>query len=126
MSSRSTPSSGCTSHNLRRGDFEVGGFAGGGADYNDAQFWLGFFQAPENFARFSNPDHVRLMDEASVTGDVTKRAQLLAQAEMILLREMPVLPLYFGVSKNLVSTRVKGWEDNLFNITYVKNLSLEK
>jgi hypothetical protein len=51
---------------------------------------------------------------------------VLAQAETILLREMPFLPLYFGVSKNLVSTRVKGWEDNLFNITYVKNLSLEK
>jgi ABC-type transport system substrate-binding protein len=66
------------------------------------------------------------MDEASVTADRGKRAQLLAQAETILLREMPVLPLYFGVSKNLISTRVKGWEDNLFNITYVKNLSLEK
>jgi hypothetical protein len=39
---------------------------------------------------------------------------------------MPVLPIYFWVSRNLVSTRVKGWEDNLFNITYVKNLSLEK
>jgi hypothetical protein len=25
-----------------------------------------------------------------------------------------------------VSTRVKGWEDNLFNIVYVKNLSLAK
>jgi hypothetical protein len=31
-----------------------------------------------------------------------------------------------GVARNLVSTRVKGWEDNLLNITYVKNLSLEK
>jgi hypothetical protein len=36
------------------------------------------------------------------------------------------LPIYFGVAKNLVSTRVKGWEDNLLNRTYVKNLSLEK
>ena len=43
-----------------------------------------------------------------------------------MLREMPVLPIYFGVARNLVSTRVKGWEDNLLNITYVKNLSLEK
>jgi oligopeptide transport system substrate-binding protein len=77
-------------------------------------------------AKFSNPDYDRLMDEASVTADQGKRAQLLTEAEMILLREMPVLPIYFRVAGNLVSTRVKGWEDNLLNITYVKNLSLEK
>jgi hypothetical protein len=74
-----------------------------------------------NFARFSNPDYDRLMDTASVTGDESKRAQLLGQAEQVLLREMPVVPIYFGVAKNLVSTRVKGWGDNLLNITYVKN-----
>jgi len=51
---------------------------------------------------------------------------LLAQAEQILLQELPVLPYYFRVSKNLVSTRVKGWEDNLLDVVYVKNLSLEK
>jgi ABC-type transport system substrate-binding protein len=62
----------------------------------------------------------------SVTGDHGKRAQLLQQAEQILLKDMPILPLYFRASGNLVSTRVKGWEDNLFNIVYVKNLSLEK
>jgi len=79
-----------------------------------------------NFARFSNADYDRLMDETSVTSDQGKRARLLEQAEQVLLREMPILPLYYRVSKNLVSTRVKGWEDNLFDVVYVKNLSLEK
>jgi oligopeptide transport system substrate-binding protein len=114
--------------NLRRGDFEVGR-AGWIADYDDAQDFLWQQQTStkeRNFARFSNPDYDRLMDAASVTGDQGKRAQLLAQAEQVLLREMPVVPLYFNVAKNLVSTRVKGWEDNLLNITYVKNRSLEK
>jgi oligopeptide transport system substrate-binding protein len=97
--------------NLRQGDFEVGR-AGWYADYNDAQAFLWQQQTStkeRNFARFSNPDYDRLMDAAAVTGDESKRAQLLGQAE-----------------QNLVSTRVKGWEDNLFNDTYVKNLSLEK
>jgi oligopeptide transport system substrate-binding protein len=99
------------------------------ADYNDAQDFLFQWQTStkeQNFARFSNPDYDRLMDAASFTGDPSKRAQLLQQAEQVLLREMPVLPIYFGVARNLVDTRVKGWEDNLLNITYVKNLSLEK
>jgi oligopeptide transport system substrate-binding protein len=114
--------------NFRQGDFEVGQ-AGSIADYNDAQDFLFLFQTStklQRFPRFFNPDYDRLMDAAAVTGDQSKRAQLLGQAEQVLLRELPILPIYFGVAQNLVSTRVKGWEDNLFNIAYVKNLSLEK
>jgi ABC-type oligopeptide transport system substrate-binding subunit len=114
--------------NLRRGDFEVG-HAAWIADYNDAQDFLFHWQTSTkeyNYARFSNPDYDRLMDAASVTGDESKRAQLLGRAEQVLLRELPVLPIYFNIARNLVSTRVKGWEDNLMNITYVKNLSIEK
>ena len=66
------------------------------------------------------------LDAASATGDQSKRAQLMDQAEQVLPREMPVLPIYFGATKNLVSARVEGGEDNLFNITCVKDLSLEK
>jgi oligopeptide transport system substrate-binding protein len=119
-----------TGANLRRGDFEIGLFAWS-ADYNDAQDFMFLWQTSAkeenfNFARFSNADYDRLMGEASVTNDQGRRARLLEQAEQVLLREIPVSPLYFQVSKNLVSTRVKGWEDNLFDVTYVKNLSLEK
>jgi oligopeptide transport system substrate-binding protein len=112
--------------NMRQGDFEVG--AGGfGDDYNDARAFL--FESSSkrmNFPRFFNADYDRLMDAAAVTGDQSKRAQLLGQAEQVLLRELPILPIHFGVAKNLVSTRVKGWEDNFLNRTYVKNLSLEQ
>jgi ABC-type oligopeptide transport system substrate-binding subunit len=113
--------------NLRQGDFDVG-LSGWSPDYDDAQFFLFLFQTSsgQNWARFSNPDYDRLMDTASATRDQAKRAQLMQQAELILLREMPVLPLFFSTWKNLVSTRVKGWEDNLFNVIYVKDLSLEK
>jgi oligopeptide transport system substrate-binding protein len=86
--------------NMRRGDFEVGNY-GWSADYNDAQDFLFLWQTStkqENFARFSNPDYDRLMDEASVTIDQRKRAQLLERAEQILLQELPVLPFSFRVS----------------------------
>ncbi|HXA70354.1 MAG TPA: peptide ABC transporter substrate-binding protein [Stellaceae bacterium] len=112
--------------NLRQGDFEVGR-AGWIADYNDAQNYLFLSQTStkqQNYAKFSNPEYDKLMDQAAVTSDVPKRAQLMQQAETILLKELPVLPIYFYVSKNLVSTKVKGWEDNPFNVVYVRNLSL--
>jgi oligopeptide transport system substrate-binding protein len=116
------------SANMRRGDFEVG-VTGWSADYNDAQDFLFQFQTStkqENFARFSNPDYDRLMDEASVTSDQGKRAQLLERAEKILLQELPVLPIFLRTSRNLVSTQVKGWDHNPLDVVYVKNLSLEK
>jgi ABC-type oligopeptide transport system substrate-binding subunit len=112
--------------NLRQGDFQLGR-AGWIADYNDAQSFLFLSQTStkqQNFSRFSNPDYDSLMDQASITADAAARARLLEQAETILLKELPVLPLYFYVSKDLVSTKVKGWVDNSFNIHYVRDLSL--
>ena len=37
---------------------------------------------------------------------------------------MPLIPLYFYVSKHLVAPRVEGWYDNVMNVTYSKDLSL--
>jgi oligopeptide transport system substrate-binding protein len=112
--------------NMRIGDFQMGR-EGWIVDYNDAQGYLFLLQTStkqQNFSRFSNPEYDRLMDEASLTGDARKRAALLEQAEGILLEELPVMPIYFYVSKNLVSTKVKGWQDNLPDTHYARNLSL--
>jgi ABC-type transport system substrate-binding protein len=64
------------------------------------------------------------MEQAAVTSDERQRAGLLAQAETILLKDLPVLPIYFYVSKNMVSTKVRGWVDNPFNVHYARDLSL--
>ncbi len=42
----------------------------------------------------------------------------------ILLEELPMMPIYFYVSKSLVSTKVRGWQDNPLNAHYVRDLSL--
>jgi oligopeptide transport system substrate-binding protein len=112
--------------NMRIGNFQMGR-AGWIADYNDAQSYLFLSQTStkqQNYSRFSNPEYDRLMDKASLTGDAGTRAALLEQAEGILLQEMPVIPIYFYVSKNVVSTKVRGWQDNPLNYQYVRNLSL--
>jgi oligopeptide transport system substrate-binding protein len=111
---------------MRQGDFEMAR-TGWIADYNDAQSYLYLSQTStrqQNYARFSNPEFDKLMDQASVTGDMRKRAELLQQAETILLKELPVIPLYFYVSKDLVSLKVKGWRHNPFDTFHVHNLSL--
>jgi ABC-type oligopeptide transport system substrate-binding subunit len=113
--------------NLRQGDFQMGR-AGWIADYNDAQNYLFLAQTStkqQNFSKYSNPEFDRLMEQAALTGDIEKRADILAKAETIMLKDMPVLPLYFYVSKALVSTKVKGWVDNIFNVHTVRDLSLD-
>ena len=111
---------------MRQGDFEMAR-TGWIADYNDAQSYLYLSQTStkqQNYARFSNPEFDQLMDQASATGDIRKRAELLQQAETVLLKELPVIPLYFYVSKDLVSLKVKRWQDNPFDTFHVRNLSL--
>src|SRR5258708_3762971 len=113
-------------NNLRIGNFQIGRISWI-ADYNDAQSFLLLSQTStkqQNYSRFSNPEYDRLMDEASLTADARKRAALLEQAEGILLDELPVMPIYFYVSKNLVSTKIKGWQDNPLDSHYARDLSL--
>ncbi len=113
-------------NNMRVGNFQMGR-EGWIVDYNDAQGYLFLLQTStkqQNFARFSNPEYDQLMDDASFTADARKRAALLEQAEGILLDELPVMPIYFYVSKSLVSTKVRGWQDNPLNAHYVRDLSL--
>jgi oligopeptide transport system substrate-binding protein len=110
---------------MRIGNFQMGR-AGWIADYNDAQSYLFLWQTStkqQNYSRFSNSEYDALMDEASLTSDAGKRAGLLEQAERVLLEEMPVIPVYFYVSKHLISTKIKGWQDNPLDVHYVRDLS---
>ena len=43
--------------------------------------------------------------------DPMQQMQLYAEAEATLLADNPIAPLYFYVSKHLVSRRVRGFED---------------
>jgi oligopeptide transport system substrate-binding protein len=57
--------------------------------------------------------------------DAAERTQLLQDAETLLLKDLPVAPIYHYVSKHLLSPRVKGWVPNLLDHHNYKYLSLE-
>ena len=67
-----------------------------------------------------------LMGQAALTVDLVERAELLRQAEAIAMAEMPYIPIYYYVSKNLVKNSVKGWEDNVKDVHPSRFLSLEE
>ena len=46
------------------------------------------------------------------------------EAEALMLKDHPVIPIYYYVSKHLVKPYVEGWQDNIMNYHDSKHLSL--
>ena len=95
-------------------------------DYNDAHTFLSILQGgnPANMPRFNNELFDKRMEDAAAQTDLHKRRLFLEEAERVLLREHPVIPLYFYVSSHLVGPRVQGWGDNILDYHYSQHLSL--
>jgi len=113
--------------NLEQNNFDVAR-AGWIADYNDPQNFLYLLETRtgrQNYGRWSNAEFDSLMEQASTTTDMDKRSSLLRQAEAIAMENQPIIPIYYYVSKNLVSTRVNGWEANVKDIQRTRYLSVE-
>jgi len=95
-------------------------------DYNDAHAFLSVLQSnnPSNLTGYSSKEFDSLMERSANQTDPLRRRYFLEEAERTLLTDHPVIPLYFYVSKHLVSPRVLGWQDNPLDYHYSQHLSL--
>jgi oligopeptide transport system substrate-binding protein len=95
-------------------------------DYNDANTFLQVMltDAPSNMTGYSNREFDSLVAQAAEQTDPERRRRFLEEAERLLLSDHPVIPIYFYVSKHLVSPRVRGWGDNVLDYHYSQHLSL--
>jgi oligopeptide transport system substrate-binding protein len=95
------------------------------ADYNDAWSFLQLLHSGFgiNLPHYANGAYDEALQRAALEPDAAARRLLLQQAEGVMLADQPVIPLYFYVSKHLVSGQVRGWQNNVMNIVYSKNLS---
>ena len=96
------------------------------ADYADPSTFLDLFLGGSgmNHTDYRNPEFDELMLRAGAT-DASGRMALLHQAEALLARDMPAIPLYYYVSRHLVRPRVSGYADNLRDIHLSRYLQLE-
>lgn len=100
---------------------------GWNGDYNDPNTFLEIFRSghPQNAAGFANADYDARL--AAIAGELDPAVRMRAarEAEALLMREYPVLPLYFYVSKHLISERVEGFTPNIADHIYSRHLRLK-
>ncbi len=99
---------------LRQGDFQIGD-GGWVADFNDPKNFLFLLQSNTgamNYSRYSNAEFDALVEAADNERDLDVRAQMLEDAEQMMLDDMPVIPMWYQVTKNLVDPTLTGFVDN--------------
>ncbi len=84
-------------------------------DYPDPNTFLDMFVTggEQNNTGWGDPQYDRLIDEARRELDPKLRFLLLEKAERILMGQLPIIPIYYYVSKNLVKPHVRGFYNNL-------------
>ncbi|QUS35634.1 peptide ABC transporter substrate-binding protein [Falsirhodobacter algicola] len=100
--------------------------AGWIGDYNDPQNFLMLYESGVsfNYSRWDNADYDALLDKAAETMDLGERAEVLADAERLLLDDQAIIPILSYSSRALVATEVQGYETNLMDAHATRWMSL--
>lgn len=110
-----------------REDWQAMRFAWFG-DYNDASTFLDIFHSDsaQNLSGFHSQEYDELLDVISQTLDSDQRSENTHRAETHLLNANPVIPLYFFVSKHLVSPRVRNYQPNILDVHRSQYIELKR
>jgi len=95
---------------LHQGNYQIGrsGWLG---DFNDPINFLEMFKEKNggnNDTLWENAQYKELLNKSALEVDPEKRKQVLAQAEQILMDEMPIAPIYYYTNSYVKNDNVKG------------------
>lgn len=93
--------------------------------YLDAHSFLSILESGNeaNLTGFANAEYDALMRRAETEANPKTRRLYLEKAERVLLSEHALIPLYYYVSKHLVSPDIEGWQDTILDYHYSHHLS---
>lgn len=116
-----------TESRARRNALEFDMFMGGwGPDYNDPMTDLELFTSTNgnNHTGYANPEYDALIESTKTELDAVKREQIFVQAEYIIQRDLPVIPVYWRYEDYVASEKlVEGFARKPFqalNLIYTK------
>ena len=101
-------------------------WAGWNADYFDPATFIDMWMTDggNNSTGWSNKDFDKLLEDARQCPDAQQRLAILTEAEKILMRDTPVLPVFFGTRTKLVHPVVKHWQARLLDNPVFHQLEL--
>ena len=96
------------------------------SDYSDPYSFLELFRSDNNLndTGYRNPRYDALLADASNEPEAGRRSALMAQAEAVLLEDLPIAPIYHYVSARLVKPSVRGWQANPLDHHYTRSMYL--
>ena len=96
-------------------------------DYNDAYSFLAILEGdnPSNMVGYRNEEYDSLLQRAGTQTDPERRQLFLEEAERVMLADHPVIPIYYYVSKHLIRSGIRGWQDNVLDYHYSQHLSFD-
>ncbi|WP_232696314.1 peptide ABC transporter substrate-binding protein [Brevibacillus daliensis] len=96
---------------MHNGNYQIARL-GWNSDFTDPINFLEMFKEKENGnndTRWEHPQYKKLLDESDKEKDPKKRKQLLAEAEAVIINEMPVVPIYFNNNVYLKNEKLNGF-----------------
>jgi len=100
--------------------------------------WIGDYEDPYTFAElmlttsglndsaYIKPEYDALLEKAYKEPDVEERRKILEEAERMLIADAPVMPIYHYATKRLVKPYVGGFQPNIMDHHYSKNMFIIK
>jgi oligopeptide transport system substrate-binding protein len=107
----------------RTGDFDVNRASWIG-DYIDPTTFLEnlMIGAQQNDSGYRNPAYDALVRRSYGLAGHAERMEQLQKAEALMLKDLPLAPVFHYVSKRLVSKRVTGWSNNILGYVLTRSL----
>ncbi len=99
------------------------------ADYPDAENFLGVFYggnpAPPNYTRYRNAQYDAWYLEALATTNDSLRTALYRKMDQLMIRDAPVVPLWYDMAIHLVQPRIRGFYPNALNLLELRRVRKE-
>lgn len=97
-------------------------------DYLDPNTYLDMYltDGENNNTGFSKAEYDKLIAGAAKEPEQLKRLEILESAERILMDELPIIPLYFYVSRNMVRPWVRGFYNNLQDTHPIQDIWIDR
>ena len=100
------------------------------ADYPDAENFLSVFYkknpAPPNYTRYKNKKFDKLYEDALSEKNDSLRAKIYQQADQLMIKDAPVVPLWYDMVIRLVQPYVKNFTPNSLNLLELRRVKLEE